>query len=79
MKKVRCDNELRMRHMSKQTEELPVGMEVLIRIIPNKIYKNSDSRVSHVSAVAMASICVLAGFRRQLIKATIPLEALTST
>jgi hypothetical protein len=58
--------------MSKQTEELRVGMEVLIRIIPIKIYKNSDSRVSHVSAVAMASIRVLAGFRRPLIKATIP-------
>ena len=63
--------------MSKQTEELPVGMDVLIRIIPNKIYKNSDSTVSHVTAVAMASIRVLAGFRRPLIKAKIPLEALT--
>jgi hypothetical protein len=27
MKKVRCDNKLRIRHMSKQTEELRVGME----------------------------------------------------
>lgn len=43
MKKVRCDDKLRIRHMSTHTEELCVGMEVQIRVIPNKIYKRMKS------------------------------------
>jgi hypothetical protein len=43
MKKVRCDKQLMIRHVSKQTEELCVGMEVQIKVIPNKIYKKMKS------------------------------------